>query len=153
MTKKAEELTHFYSDGILGGQGICYDFPDDSIENEDDYIERRRERAMYDTLRKIIENELDDTKRDVFVSMFFRGEKPTEIAKRLSVSLSMVYKHYHYAFNTIEKNLKYVFYYCTGCSDKLIPLGDMQKRARKSAESVYTSAIPLRLRRLMRGTM
>ncbi len=149
LTKKAENLTHFTSDDVLARQAVVFDFSEDSIENESEYIERRRERAMFGTVREIIENELDEIKRDIFVSMFFNGEKPTDVAKRLSMAVSTVYKHYRCALSTLEKSLKYVIYYCKACHDKLIPLGDMQKRARQSSESVYITALPMRLKRLM----
>ncbi len=149
MTKKAEKLMQSAFEERLLKQMSFDDLQEEDIENEREFFERKRERAMLNTVKAVIEKELDGVRKDIFVSMFFDSEKPADISIRLGIAPSTVYKHYHKALEILEENLKYVLFYCKGCNDKLTKLGDMQKRARDSAESVYISAIPMRLRRLM----
>ncbi len=149
LTGKTEKLTHFSSDEIIASYSETEGMYNREIESENDYLERKRSRAMRSIITQIVKNELDDIKRDVFVSAFFYGEKFSDIASRLGTCSSNVYKHYSLALKTIEQNLKYIILYRDSCEDTLSPLEKMRDRALLEVKRLHPSSFVMRLNRLM----
>lgn len=149
LTKNLENLTHFSCDEVLSSQVVFDDWQEEDIEEEGEYLKRKRERAMRKTVEEIMKNELDELRREVFKSVFLYGEKMCDVAKRLGLSKAMAYRYYNQAVKTIGDNLKYVLLYRDGCIDTVTPLKRMQERVTASLKNAYIKACPLRLLRLM----
>lgn len=150
MTKKSVSLTHFSSEEIAGAYKQFNNLYDESVETPLEYLERKRKRDMNNIIHLIIENELDSTKRKIFSSVFFGGEKISDVACQLGICLSNAYKHYDKALKIIEKNLKYVILYQNCCRhEKLTPLEQMKLRKAKALNASCRPAISMRIYRLM----
>ncbi len=150
MTKKPVSLTHFSSEELLTAAGQFNTLYDKEIETPVEYIHRKRERDMRKVINFIVENELDETKREIFTKVFFEGEKISDIAEQLGMTSSGVYKHYDRALKIIGDSLKYVNFYQNVCTyDRLKPLESMKNDALSSLKDFSYPAVIMRLIRLM----
>ncbi len=140
----------FLSEEMLSAKDEFDFLYDEKIELPREYLERKRKRDMRNLVMHIVENELDEAKRDIFIRVFSEGEKIRDVAESIGICPSTVYKHYDKALKTIEQSLKYVVYYQNCCSkDKLLPLEIMKKYADSSRRKADLSSIAMRLSRLM----
>ncbi len=150
MTKKPVNLTHYSSEELLAASGQFDTLYDASIETPHEYMRRKRNRDMRKIISCVMENELDEIKRNIFTKVFFCEEKFSDIAEETGLSLSAVYKHYDKALSVIEKSLKYVMLYQNACKkDRMMPLERMKDQAFSSVKKVSYPAIIMRLSRLM----
>ncbi len=150
MTKKPQYSTQFLSEEMLLAKDEFDFLYDEKIELPREYLERKRKRDMRKLVLHIVENELDEAKRDIFIRVFSDGEKIQDVALSMGISQSAVYKNYDKALKTIEQCLKYVVYYQNCCrNDKLMPLEVMKKYADASRRKADLSSISMRLSRLM----
>ena len=150
MTKKPVSLTHFSSEELLTAAGQFNTLYDKEIETPVEYIRRKRERDMRKVINFIVENELDETKREIFTKVFFEGEKISDIAEELGMTSSGVYKHYDRALKIIGDSLKYVNFYQNVCTyDRLKPLESMKNDALSALKEFSYPAVIMRLIRLM----
>lgn len=150
MTKKPVNLTRFSSEEILAAAGQFDTLYDKNVETPSGYMERKRNRDMQKLICCVVENELDKVKREIFMKVFFWGEKFSSVAEETGLSSSAVYKHYDKALKTIRSSLKYVRFYQNGCKwDRLMPLESMRNNAFLALRAVSESAIVMRLLRLM----
>ena len=123
---------------------------DENIESPYEYMKRKRNRDMRTLIVRVVEDELDGVRRDVFERVFFCGEKIADIALSSGISLSAVYKHYDKALKTVGSCLKYVLLYQNVCTkDVMMPLQKMRDGAFAASKRVYPHAFALRLSRLM----
>lgn len=150
MAKKSEKLTHFSTEELLAANRQFDTLYDENIESPAEYLERKRNRDMHRLILRIMENEMDAVKRDIFSRVFFYGEKFSDIAEKTGISLSAVYKHYDKAVKTIGSALKYVMLYQDVCArDIMMPLQRMRDGAFLASGRVYPNAFALRLSSLM----
>lgn len=150
MTKKPVNLTNFSSEEILAAAGQFDTLYDKNIETPSGYMERKRNRDMQKLICCVVENELDKVKREIFMKVFFWGEKFSDVAEETGLSSAAVYKNYDKALKKIRSSLKYVRFYQNGCKwDRLMPLESMRNNAFLALRSMSESAIVMRLSRLM----
>lgn len=150
MAKKSEKLTHFSTEELLVARRQFDPLYEENIESPGEYLERKRNRDMHNLIHCIMENELDEVKRDIFTRVFFCREKIPDIAERMGVSQKAVYKHYEKAIKTIGEALKYVVLYQDMCThDAMTPLQRMRDGAFLASKRAYPHAFALRLSRLM----
>lgn len=150
MAKKPEKSIRFSAEELQASKRQFDTLYDENIETPSEYMERKRNRDMHNLIVKIMDNELDRVKRDIFERVFFYGEKFSDIALSSGVSQSTVYKHYDKALKTIGSCLKYVLLYQNVCTrDIMMPLQKMRDNAFLASGRVYPHAFALRLSRLM----
>lgn len=150
MTKKPVNLTHYSSEELLAAAGQFDTLYDKNIEAPSDYMERKRNRDMLKIVFCVIENELDEIKREIFMKVFFDGEKISDIAEETGLCPSTVYKHYEKALKIIQSSLKYLRLYQNACrKERMMPLESMKKGAFVALKNVSSPAIVMRLSRLM----
>lgn len=151
MAKKPVKLTPFSSEELLTAAGQFNTLYDKEIETPVEYILRKRERDMRKVINFIVENELDETKRDIFTKVFFEGEKISDIAEKKEMTSSGVYKHYERALKIIGDCLKYVNFYQNTCMyDRMKSLESMKNNAFSSLKGFSYPAVIMRLIRLMK---
>ncbi len=150
MTKTPLTSTQFSSEEILNARSefdFCYD---KNIENPRQYLERKRKRDMQNLICFIIENDLPQRGREVFKKVFFDGEKIKIVAESMGISSSNVYRYYNEALRIIKEKLKYVVFYQNSCEkDKMMPLEVMANKGAISRRNFSSSAVNMRLLRLM----
>ncbi len=150
MTKRPEKSSHFSIEEQLIAQRQFDALFDEHIESPGEYMERKRSRDMQRLVRLVVENELDSRRVDVFSRAFFYGEKISDIAENMGISLSAAYKYYDSAVRTISDSLKYVLIYQNiTVQDVMMPLQKMRDSAFIASNGAYSNAFPLRLSRLM----
>ena len=150
MAKKPEKSIRFSMEELLASDRQFDTLYDENIETPAEYMERKRNRDMHNLIVKIMNEELDEVKRDIFARVFFYGEKFSDVAEDAGISQSAVYKQYDKALKTIGSCLKYVMLYQNVCSkDIMMPLQKMRDNAFLASKSVYPHAFALRLSRLM----
>lgn len=150
MTKKPEKTKHFSSEELLEADRQFDTLYDENIETPTEYLERKRSRDMYKLILYIMENELDKIKKDIFVRIFFYGEKICDISEDTGLQPSTIYKHYDKALKTIRKSLKYVQVYQNACrKDKMMPIEKMRDGAFLALKNFSSHTISMRLSRLM----
>lgn len=151
MTKKPVSLTQFSSEELLTAAGQFNTLYDNEIETPVEYIQRKRERDMRRVIAFIVENELDEIKREIFTKAFLGGEKISDIAEQLGMTSSGAYKHYERALKIIGDSLKYVNFYQNVCRyDRMKPLESMKNQARSALRGFSYPAVIMRLSRLMK---
>lgn len=150
MTKRPEKLIHFSTAEQMAAHKQLDTLYDECIESPDEYMERKRNRDMQKLVRLVMKNELEGRKGDVFSRVFFYGEKFSDIAEEMNISLSAVYKYYDSAVRIISDSLKYVLLYQDIAEqDIMMPLQRMRDSAFLSSGRAYNCAFPMRLSRLM----
>ncbi len=150
MTKKPVSLSHFSSEELLTAAGQFNTLYDKEIETPAEYIHRKRERDMRKVIAFVMENELDKTKHEIFTKVFFGGEKISDIAEKMGITPSGVYKHYENAFRIIGESLKYVnFYQNVSKHDRMKTLESMKNNALSAFKELSYPAVTMRLSRLM----
>lgn len=150
MAKKPEKSIHFSTEELLASRRQFDTLYDENIESSAEYMQRKRNRDMHNLIMKIMDDELDLMKRDIFERVFFYGEKFADIASDAGISQSAVYKQYDKALKTIGRALKYVMLYQDVCTKNIMtPLQKMRDEAFLASRRVYPHAFAMRLSRLM----
>ena len=150
MTKKPVSLTYFSSEELMAAAGQFDTLYDESIESPSDYMQRKRERDMRKVIGFVVENELDETKRRIFTKVFFDGEKISDVAEKLNMTSSGVYKHYEKSLKIIGDSLRYVdFYQNVSREDRMKTLESMKKSSLSALKNMSYPAVSMRLIRLM----
>ena len=135
---------------MLSAAGQFNTLYDEAIETPTEYIQRKRERDMRKVIAFVVENELDEIKRKIFMKVFFDGERISHIAREFDMTTSGVYKHYENALRIIGESLKYVnFYQNVSRNDRMKPLESMKNNARSALRELSYPAVIMRLSRLM----
>lgn len=150
MTKTPLTSTQFSSEEILNARSEFDFYYDKNIENPGQYLERKRKRDMQNLICFIIENDLPQRGREVFKKVFFDGEKIKIVAESMGISSSNVYRYYNESLRIIKEKLKYVVFYQNSCEkDKMMPLEVMANKGAISRRNFSSSAVNMRLLRLM----
>ena len=150
MTKKPLDNSQFSPEELLTAKREFDFLYDGKIENPCEYLERKRNRDMRNLIFHIIENELDEARKEIFKRVFFGGEKISDVAKEMNICVSNAYKHYDKALKRIEESLKYVVFYQNEClHNRLKPLEVMKASSLRYRGSASSPQISMRLSRLM----
>lgn len=81
------------------------------IENGVGYIVFNRKRNILNTVKKVIENELNSLEKEIILDYWGRELNAEEIAEKYELSRAGVYRHLNSAKKKVEKYLKYVLVY------------------------------------------
>ena len=79
--------------------------------NQVSYLVYNKDRKIADTVRKVLENELTETERNIATDYWSNNLSAEEISKRYSISRSTFYREIKKIKNKIDCYLKYVLFY------------------------------------------
>lgn len=87
------------------------------IQNGVGYILFNRKRNVINTVKKVIENELNDIEKNIIFDYFGNNLSADELVKKYKVSRATVYRHINNGKKKIEKLIKYVLLYETNVQE------------------------------------
>lgn len=81
------------------------------VGNGVSYIVFNRKRNILNTVKKVIENELNSLEKELILDFWGRELTVEELSEKYKLSRSSVYRYLNNAKNKIEKYIKYVLVY------------------------------------------
>lgn len=88
------------------------EFTDESeVRDAIGFIVINKKRNLEKTVKRVIENELDETEKSVIKLFYYNGFNSLAISKMCNISRSSVYRNLNSGLKKIENALKYVLVY------------------------------------------
>lgn len=84
---------------------------DSDIENGVKYLVYNKKRSLFDTVRKIMENELSSLEKELVLDFWGKELTISELEEKYKISRAGVYRYLNNAKKKIEKFIKYVLIY------------------------------------------
>lgn len=95
------------------------EFTDESeVQSAVRFIVVNKRRNLEKTVKSVIENELDETEKNVIKLFYYKGFNAIAISKICNISRSSVYRNLNSGLKKIENTMKYVLEY-EGFSENL----------------------------------
>ena len=103
------ETTKNRNPGLEKASHLLFNWSDCVAESEKEYFERVRKIKLLSTMKKIIENELGGTEKDVLIMKYINMNSFEEISSRLGLSRSCAARSLRKAERIVSEHMKYVF--------------------------------------------